>query len=372
MEPRAGILVTPNVKLTEKLGEGGMGSVWLADHLTLDTQVAVKFMADPARLNDATVVARFKREAAIAAKTTSPHAVHIYDYGLIGDVTPFIVMELLQGESLATLLARGPLSLHDVTLLVSQVAEVLTSAHAKGIVHRDIKPGNLFLIDSGYDLFIKVLDFGIAKQTGLPAESDVTDTGAFVGTPRYISPELIESAKDATPAADLWALAVVAYEALLGVPPFAGETLGSLCIAISKAKFETPSSQRPELSSKVDAWFAKALAPALESRFDSAQAMADALRESGNPSKRATGRGVWLGVVAVFLGGAALTTYLSANGDGTPAEADVSEAQPRPFEPEPPTTAAVPASTTTSSELVTIASTEPAMPIRPPPRPTTV
>ena len=273
LEP--GTLVTQNVRLVSLLGQGGMGSVWRADHLTLDVQVAVKFISAETAKSDVGLRDRFRREASIAAKIKSPHTVQIFDHGKMEDDTPFIVMELLEGQSLGDRLEGECLDAAEVTVLVSQIAEVLTRAHEMGIVHRDLKPDNLFLIDSGYELFVKMLDFGVAKQTSLPQKS-MTTTGAMVGTPVYMSPELIESAKDADRYADLWALAVVAYEALTGEVPFNGETLGALCIAIAQADFPPPSQLRPDLPGELDGWFSRALAKSPAARFATANEMAEA------------------------------------------------------------------------------------------------
>jgi serine/threonine-protein kinase len=259
MIPAVGMLITPNVRLTRPLGSGGMGSVWVAQHLTLDIEVAVKFIADDEEARDR-LVARFRREASLAARIGNPHVVKIFDHGVSEEGTPYIVMELLSGESLADRLARTErLTPREVVLLVSQVARVLTEAHALGIVHRDLKPNNLFLIESGYQLFVKVLDFGIAKS-GAPNEpSSLTESGAVVGTPHYMSPEALVSSRDTDQRADLWALSVVAYRALTGALPFEGESFAALTIAIHEGRFPPPSSLVKSLTPDIDAWFKVAL-----------------------------------------------------------------------------------------------------------------
>ncbi len=278
MELEAGKLVTPNVRLVRLLGKGGMGAVWVADHLTLDTQVAVKFISVELAQTDSNLTQRFTREASLAAKIKSPHVVQTFDHGMMDGSTPFIVMELLEGESLGERLARsGSLSLREAAKLVSQVAEVLATAHGMGVVHRDIKPDNIFLIKTGYEIFAKVLDFGVAKQTQLPDQHAMTTTGAMVGTPFYMSPELIQSAKTADGRADIWALGVVAYEAITGRVPFLGETLGSLCIAIATTDFVPPSQKRAGLPKALDQWFARVFARDPAYRFESAKALAETL-----------------------------------------------------------------------------------------------
>ncbi|MBI4704774.1 MAG: protein kinase [Deltaproteobacteria bacterium] len=273
-----GAMVTGSLRLVEKLGEGGMGSVWVAEHLALKTQVAVKFISPALIEASPGIAARFSREAALAAQIQSPHVVHTYDHGETEDGIPFIVMELLEGESLDDRLERDrTLSLRETVTIVAQVSKALGRAHKLGIVHRDIKPANLFLVDSGYELFAKVLDFGIAKQTDLPPSGGMTATGAVIGTPDYMSPEQMLGAKGASFTADLWALAVVAYRALTGRLPFLGETLAALVIAINKAELTPPSKLRADLPPEVDAWFARALHRDVQSRFGSAKEMSLAL-----------------------------------------------------------------------------------------------
>ncbi|MEM9696958.1 MAG: serine/threonine-protein kinase, partial [Myxococcota bacterium] len=163
MEPAPGLLVTANLKLERLLGEGGMGSVWVAHHAGLGTKVAVKFIATDIAKRRPELVERFRNEGGIAAKLRSPHVVQVFDHGFTEDGTPYLAMELLEGEALDARLKREPLSLREIALIVSQTCQVLGRAHKRGVVHRDIKPGNIFLEDSEYDIFIKVLDFGIAK-----------------------------------------------------------------------------------------------------------------------------------------------------------------------------------------------------------------
>ena len=272
-----GTLVTPNIRLVRLLGRGGMGAVWIADHLTLMTQVAVKFISPELATKSPRMAQRFEREARLAARIKSPHAVQTYDHGITASGTPYIVMELLEGETLTARIQRhGTLTVRELQLVMGQAAEVLGRAHALGVVHRDIKPDNVFCIDTGYELFIKILDFGIAKDRTLPSASDMTSTGAMMGTPKYMSPEQVQSAKDTDSRADLWALAVTAYEALTGHVPFDGETLGALIIKIFHADFPLPSAARPDLGTSLDPWFRKALHPNVEQRYQSAREMADA------------------------------------------------------------------------------------------------
>jgi len=274
LEP--GQYVTSNVRLVRKLGEGGMGSVWTAYHQTLQTEVAVKFMST-ALASDQGALARFSREAAAAAQIKSPHVVQTYDHGVTPGGLPFIVMELLEGEDLRTRIQRlGGVGLQDTAKILSQACKALSRAHAVGIVHRDIKPDNIFVLTADDDLFVKILDFGIAKTQGATQSFRMTATGAMIGTPYYMSPEQMMNAKDVDLRADLWSLGVVAYHCLTGRVPFDSDTFAGLCIAIDRGQYEPPSSINVQLPPAVDGWFARALAVDRRQRFSSAKEMAEA------------------------------------------------------------------------------------------------
>ncbi|MBW2454668.1 MAG: serine/threonine protein kinase [Deltaproteobacteria bacterium] len=278
-EIEAGTMVNANVRLTELLAEGGMGSVWRADHLSLQTEVAVKVIAPHLAGKEPTLRQRFKREAAICAQLRSTHVVQIFDHGETEDGVPFIVMELLEGEPLTDQIERdGPMRLPEVGTVVDQVAKVLHRAHVIGIVHRDIKPDNIFLTESDYELFVKVLDFGISKQTRLTKKDDsVTKTGMVVGTVEFMSPEQAVSSKHIGFESDLWSLGVVAYYALTATLPFDPESGEPIWLQMTKGRVIPPSSRRSELSPAVDDWIARALQPKPKDRFPSAKAMAEEL-----------------------------------------------------------------------------------------------
>ena len=264
------MVVAEHLRLVSKLGEGGMGSVWVAEHTTLGRRVAVKVISEEAGKISPLMLERFKREAGACASINSPHVVQVFDHGFAADGTPYISMELLEGEGLDRRMKREPqMAPQSVALVVAQTAHVLAKAHALGIVHRDIKPANLFLVESGYGLFVKVLDFGIAKQLDATGELSLTTTGSMLGSPLYMSPEQFASPKSVDGAADLWSLAVVAYHALTGAPPFGGETLGQVMMAVLKRDFASPSRYRPELA-PFDAFFARAFAERVEDRFPTA------------------------------------------------------------------------------------------------------
>ena len=271
-------MVTAAVRLVRPLAVGGMGTVWVADHTTLETQVAVKIMA--AELTENPEVAqRFSREAAASARVKSPHVVQVFDHGITADGLPFIVMELLDGQDLGHLL-DGNVALDPslVVEIVTQTCKALSRAHAAGVIHRDIKPDNIFVCDTdGGEPFVKLLDFGIAKSEAGPTSMKVTAPGSVFGTPLYMSPEqLVGEPTDFR--TDLWSLGVVAFEALTGTAPYEGESIGAVALA-AHAPLPKPTSRRADLPDWVDAWFSKACALAPGDRFESAADMAKAMRE---------------------------------------------------------------------------------------------
>jgi serine/threonine-protein kinase len=271
LEP--GAIIGPNVRLGRLLAKGGMGSVWVADHLRLKTQVAVKLMAEVLSA-DPIIRKRFALEAEAAAQIRSPHVVQILDHGSTDEGILYIVMELLEGESLATRLQRvGRMDLGEVAAIVTQTSKALTHAHSLGFIHRDIKPDNLHLTESNGELFVKVLDFGIAKRHD--RSISMTRSGAVLGTPRYMSPEQLFSAKHVTAGADLWSLAAVAYRALLGRPPFDGDSPVAMGVLFSRGTFPAPREIRPELPSELDIWFRRAFDLKRVDRFSSAREFAE-------------------------------------------------------------------------------------------------
>ena len=291
-----GTEVTPSVRLVAPLGHGGMGAVWRAEHLTLKAPVVVKFLAD--RLStDPDAIARFSREAAAAAAVRSPHVVQMLDHGVMDGAVPFIVMELLEGEDLSHRLGRtGRMPPKDVLAIVQQTCRALARAHGKGIVHRDVKPANVFLCDVGGDEpFVKVLDFGIAKKTGEVGVDSVT--GSMMGTLFYMSPEQLRDSKRADHRADLWAVGVMTYEMLVGERPFQADNVGGLCFAIAQDPVPVPSRRNPGLPKPFDAWFLRACDRDPAARFPDARSLADALQACFAGADAPSSMAVTLGVV---------------------------------------------------------------------------
>lgn len=255
-------------RLIQRLGGGAMGSVWRAEDMNLRAPVAVKLI-DPSIAETDEAIARFRREAQAAAAIRSTYVVQILDHGVDG-TTPYIAMELLNGESLASRLERVKcLTPEKAAAVLSQVARALTLAHSQGIVHRDLKPDNVFLVREGTDDVAKVLDFGIARRMGDLGETGglQTRTGAVLGTPFYMSSEqTIGLPVDHR--SDIWSFGVIAFECLTGKRPFENEVLGALFNAICVAAIPTPS-QVAAVPRGFDQWFAKAVARDREQRWQS-------------------------------------------------------------------------------------------------------
>ena len=281
-----GTVILGRYRLDSLLGRGGMGSVWRAEHLQLRSPVAVKLLDSAISGNDQ-MLARFMREAQSAASLRSPHVVQIFDYG-VEDGTAFIAMELLQGESLAERIARlGTLSAEEVIRFLSQVLRAIGKAHESGIVHRDLKPDNIFICNDEPE-FAKVLDFGVAKvkTSELTASAGSrTQTGMMIGTPYYMSPEQTQ-AKDVDQRADLWAIAIIAYECLVGRRPFTGDSFGELVIAIVTRPVPVPS-QNASVPPGFDEWFVKGTQRDRDRRFGSAREMAEELAKLAGISSSA-------------------------------------------------------------------------------------
>lgn len=284
-EPTASQIIAGKYRLESLIGHGGMGSVWRARHATLDMPVAIKFMA-PQALADAESRQRFDREARALAALRTPHIVQVIDFGVDED-TPYIVMELLEGEDLSTRLAqRRRLSLDEVSRILAQVARALRRAHEAGITHRDLKPSNIFLARIDDEEIIKVLDFGVAKlaQAGLLTDDALTKAGTLLGSPGYMSPEQARG-KEVDFRSDLWALSVIVFRAVTGVKPFAGDSIAELVIKLCIDPRPIPTRCAPDLPPAVDRFFEKAFAAAPEDRFQSAVEMAAAFAAMlGQPS----------------------------------------------------------------------------------------
>jgi serine/threonine-protein kinase len=277
--PHTDQLIAGKYRLIQPLARGGMGALWVARHVELDTDVAIKFRADAERY-DTAALDRFKREAQAAARLRSPNVVHIHDYG-VDEGVPYIAMELLQGEDLGDLLDREQrLSLGRTLEFVRQAAKGLDCAHRADIVHRDVKPSNLYLARFGNEEVLKVLDFGIAKRVSSErpeeASSSATSQSVVLGSPSYMSPEQARG-HTVGQASDLWSLGAVVYRALVGVPPFVGLSAQDTVIKICTERVTPPSACAPDLPSELDGFFERALARDASQRFASAGELSAAL-----------------------------------------------------------------------------------------------
>jgi eukaryotic-like serine/threonine-protein kinase len=271
---KAGDRVAENIELVSLLGVGGMGDVWLANHIGLDTKVAVKFMS-AALAHDGALIERFAREAKLSSRIRSPHVVQIFDFATTFEGIPYIVMELIEGETLDARIRReSKLGLDAASRIVIQMCRALGKAHEIGIIHRDMKPENVLLGEEEGELFVRILDFGIAKHIDAP--TGVTGAGTTMGTLSYMSPEQLFHPADVDHRSDLWSLGVMTYLCLTGSLPYPGDSFGAVCVAINGGTYPRASRLNSEIPKALDEWFSKALALSSEERFQDAKEMSDA------------------------------------------------------------------------------------------------
>ena len=279
-----GEIVAGRYRLLERLAMGGIGEIWVAEHLHLKQEFALKFLkeellASPAAAGD--ILERFRFESQVSAMLGSKtrHIVSVHDAG-DSEAGPFLAMEFVSGCSLADELnASGPMPPARLAIILDQVADALAAAHAAGIVHRDIKPANILLRDEpDGSIFVKLADFGIAKATNLELPLDrPKDTTAMtlVGTPDFMSPEQVRG-DNVQPATDIWALGVTCYKLLTGALPFQSQSRIARLSKILLDPFPPPSSRCLGLTAAIDAWFSRALAKDPEDRFRSVKEMSAA------------------------------------------------------------------------------------------------
>ena len=266
-----GQILDGKYRIERVIGRGGMGVVVSARHLVLDEQVAIKFLSEQGWMNGE-VVARFEREARAAVKIKSEHVVRVIDVGRLASGAPFMVMEFLEGEDLSNRLTQfGKLPVQQAADFVLHACVALAGAHAAGIVHRDIKPGNLFCTPGGDgQLIVKVLDFGISKLMEA-AQRDgglsVTKTSAVLGSPLYMSPEQIRNSKDVDARTDVWSLGVVLFELITGQVPFPGESFGEVAIKIATQAVPPLVEFRPDVPVGLDAVIARCLEKERQNRY---------------------------------------------------------------------------------------------------------
>ncbi len=272
--------VIGSYRILSVLGEGGMGTVYLAEHTLIGRRAAVKVLLRELSGN-ADLVGRFFNEARAASAVKHPGIVEIYDFGHHGDGSAYIVMEYLDGESVAARMRRlGTLSEAQAARLCRQVAGALEAAHAKGIVHRDLKPDNIYIVadaEVAEGERTKVLDFGIAKLAGEHgAGASKTRTGVVIGTPLYMAPEQCKGAGQVDRRADLYALGCILFEMVCGRPPFIAEGSGEIMAQHIYAPVPRPG-ELARVSSAMEQVLLRALAKEPDDRFESARQMATAL-----------------------------------------------------------------------------------------------
>jgi serine/threonine protein kinase len=279
MTDRIGQVLDGKYRLDRLLGAGGMGIVYEAEHLVLHRRCAVKFLhAEVARNADS--VKRFVREAQAASAIGHPGIIDIHDVGVDHDGGPYLVMEFLEGTSLASELARERrLSPAPAVEIVVQALAALAHAHRQGIIHRDLKPDNLFLTGkAGSRRKVKILDFGISRVVGGPAADEhLTRTGTVVGTPLYMSPEQAGGSDDLDQRLDLYAMGVLLYECLTGRLPFEEQGYNRLILQIVSGVFPRPRELDPEIPAALEAVVLKAMAHDRDERYGSAEEMIQAL-----------------------------------------------------------------------------------------------
>ncbi|MGO8991867.1 MAG: protein kinase domain-containing protein [Polyangiaceae bacterium] len=281
-------MIADKYVVEEVLGSGAMGYVVSARHKLIGQRVAIKLIKS-SYIDDEDALERFMREARALVAVEGENVVHVLDYGTMADASPYLVMEFLDGRDLlAELRARGPLPLAETAEIVIQACEGLAAVHARGIVHRDVKPANLFLTKraNGRRL-VKIVDFGISKAPKLTPE-ELTLTQSALGSPHYMSPEQVRSARAVDGRSDVWSLGVTLHRTLTGELPFSGDTFGNLVAALLSESPRRLRSIRPELPEEMEAIILRCLEKNPDDRFADVKELADALTPFALPRDRRT------------------------------------------------------------------------------------
>ncbi|MDD5307261.1 MAG: serine/threonine-protein kinase [Deltaproteobacteria bacterium] len=305
-ELNEGDLLEGKYRVLRRIGEGGMGVVYEAEHVLLERRVAVKVL-HPVDASDPSMLARFKAEAQAAANTRHPNIVEVMDFGVTPDGLSFFVMEYLTGESLAARIDRyRRLPEREVVEIVDQILTGLARAHQAGVVHRDLKPENIFLtrVDD-YREVVKILDFGISKLVTPRGGGDrlalsgkpETQAGIVLGTPGYIAPEAVFGLRQVDARADLFSVGVILFEAMCGRRPFRGDNPHDILLATTSSPVPRPTSLRPDMSEPMERLILTALAKEPDERFQTAEeflrfltaAAVGRLPESARPCKTKVG-----------------------------------------------------------------------------------
>ena len=274
----AGEIIGGKYRIVRLIGDGGMGAVYEAHHQLLDTKVALKFL-HPELVKRSGLATRFLQEARVSARIQSPHVTRVTDVDQTPEGSPFIVMELLSGEGLQQLLDRRPKLPRDQAIdFALQILSGLEAAHALGVVHRDLKPDNVFITPSGGGPVLKLLDFGIAKLRDTNEyKKGLTRPGAVMGTPEYMAPEQLYAADQVDHRADLFSLGVMLYEMLSGERPAYGDDAASIIGKLAQGKLKRLTEHDADLGEELESVVHKAFAPEKDGRFASALEMRLAL-----------------------------------------------------------------------------------------------
>jgi serine/threonine-protein kinase len=274
--PQPGDLIAGKYRLETQLGRGGMGAVYAARHTTTGRRFAIKLLSHELA-GDAQAEARFLREATLASAINHPAIVEVYDVGH-HEGFPYMVMKLLQGETLGQRLRRGTLSPQEAIAILVPVLDGIGAAHDNGIVHRDLKPDNIMLEREGGIERPRVLDFGISKLVGgTDNRTGLTRPGTSIGTPDYMSPEQVRGVADLDGRTDVYALGVILYEMLTGAVPYEGNNYADLVLKIVNGGAPGIRAWNTELSEELEAIVARAMAASREQRFASVKELSDAL-----------------------------------------------------------------------------------------------
>ena len=282
LNPYLGAIIEGKFRLDAQLGRGAMGTVYRATQLNLERPVAIKVMRSDITTNPV-AIERFKREALAIARLKHPRIVSIFDYGVAQDIGAYIVMEYLEGNSLRAELKNGVgLPVDRALRWMRQVCSAVGVAHAAGVIHRDLKPHNIFLEKTQEGPFVKVLDFGLAKLQRGSEEGvvNLTKSGTLVGSPPYMSPEQCEDLP-LDPQSDIYSLGCVFYEMVAGRPPFIGSSPIDVLVKHMNEQPRPPSEFAAEVPPQLDAILLKALAKHKRDRYESAAELGQVLAEAG-------------------------------------------------------------------------------------------
>jgi serine/threonine-protein kinase len=340
--------------VTRKVGQGGMGEVYEATHTLIGKRVAVKVLLEKYARREA-IVQRLEQEARLASSCQNEHIIDITDFGTTEDGRTFVVMEYLEGESLAECLSREScLPEQRILRIASQAASALAATHAKGIVHRDIKPENLFLLRRKEQDFVKVVDFGISKSLRASDEAEaqprLTQTGMVLGTPLYMSPEQARGDDELDARVDVYALGVIMYEAATGRVPFIGNNYLSVISQVLNEEPKPPRAHRPDLSEEFEALVMRAMSKDRAERYASANDLLsditalfeDPARSTERPkitgprrkpavrTKRPLKIAIWVALIAVVIA-AVVTTVVMLSGGRAAGNRNASAVAPPPI-----------------------------------------